>query len=110
MVSREISIIVNWVLDNICPPFLRDCKWFIYPLIFLAYGSKTRLLFEFKEKMPFMDEVEIAEYYRQTANVPIASRPVDANKKSIEYIVKNICCTGGGGVVFSMLPVVEGIF
>jgi hypothetical protein len=96
MVSREISILINWFLDNICPPILRDCKGFIYPLVFLAYGKEAKLLFEFKEKMPFMNEAEIAEYYRRTAQVPIAGRPVDANRKTIEYIVQNIYRAGGG--------------
>jgi hypothetical protein len=106
MVSREVSIIVNWFLDNICPPVLRDCKWFIYPLIYLAYGKEAKLLFEFKERMPFMNESEIAECYRCIENVPIANRPVDANKRTIEYILSNVygMSIGGGGGGYLMPP------
>jgi hypothetical protein len=99
MVSREFSITVNWILDNICPPILRDRKWFMYPLVFLAYGRAAKLLFEFKEKMPFMNEAEIAECYRRIENAPIARRPVDANKKTLKYILQpsTFDCLGGGG-------------
>jgi ubiquinone/menaquinone biosynthesis C-methylase UbiE len=90
MVNREFSIAVNWFLDNICPPVLRDCRWFMFPIIYAAYGSKAGLIMDFKEKMTFLSSKEMAEYYDLIKDVPIARRPVDANKLSIKYILDNL--------------------
>jgi SAM-dependent methyltransferase len=102
LLDRNITIVINYFLDNICPLFLRDCKWFMYPIIKLAYGKETKAIMGFKEKFPFLENSEIELYYRNIANVPInASRMTDLNKQCLNWIVKNalpadVC---GGGVI-----------
>ncbi|MDR2793237.1 MAG: class I SAM-dependent methyltransferase [Treponema sp.] len=90
MVSREFSIFVNWILDNLIPPVLRDCKWFMKPVTTMAYGREAETIMGFKEAMPFLSEEEIADYYKRTVNAPIARRPIDANKRSVKYILNCI--------------------
>ncbi|GMO38292.1 MAG: hypothetical protein Ta2B_17990 [Termitinemataceae bacterium] len=80
LLDRNITLIANWFLDNICPPFLRDCKYFMYPIMYLAYGHETKLLLDFKDRFPFMNDDELSEYYRRIVNVPINSkRKTDLN-------------------------------
>lgn len=30
-ISRNFTCIINWILDNLCPPILRDCYPLMYP-------------------------------------------------------------------------------
>jgi len=86
---RNFTGIINYFLDNICPPFLRDCKYFIYPLMRLAYGREAKLLLEFKEKFPFMSDSEYAECYRRILNIPLhVKRKTDLNDACVEYILR----------------------
>jgi len=88
--DRKVTLLINYFLDNICPPILRDCKYFMYPIMRLAYGRKAKLLLEFKEKFPFMSDSELADYYRQIINVPINTRrKTDVNKTCLDWIVKS---------------------
>lgn len=86
---RNFTNMIHYFLDNICPPILRDCKCFIYPLMRLAYGREAKRLLDFKEKFPFMSDSEIAEYYKSIVNVPInRKRKTDLNDACVEYILK----------------------
>jgi ubiquinone/menaquinone biosynthesis C-methylase UbiE len=58
LLDRNITLFANFVLDNILPPILRDCKYIMYPIMRLAYGRETKLLLKFKEKFPFMNNAE----------------------------------------------------
>ena len=71
LLDRNITLVVNYFLDNIIPPILRDCKYFMYPIMWIAYKREAKLLLEFKEKFPFMSNTEFAEYYRRIIHVPI---------------------------------------
>ena len=88
--NRKTMIIVNYFLNNICPPFLRDCKYFMYPVIRFAFGRQTKLFLDFKEKFPFMDDSELAEYYRRIADAPIVAKSKTfLNKACLDWIVKS---------------------
>lgn len=94
MVSREISSWVNWILDNIVPPVIRDKKWFMAPITWLAFGSKYKLIMHFKEKLPYLAESEIEDVYKQLdENSGITARTTDLNKKSISFILENLAGT-----------------
>jgi hypothetical protein len=109
--DRNITIIANYFLDHLCPPILRDCKWFMYPIMSLAYGKETRILLDFKEKFPFMSEDEIAQCYQRIISVPInAKRKTDINKQCLRWIINSIAAlTSGGGAAFSIQPAAGGI-
>ena len=91
LLDRNITLLAHFVLDNILPPILRDCKQIMYPIMRLAYGRETKLLLEFKEKFPFMKDAELAEYYNCIVNVPVnIRRETDLNKTCLNWIIKSI--------------------
>ncbi|GMO24029.1 MAG: hypothetical protein Ta2B_03350 [Termitinemataceae bacterium] len=63
MISREGSVLINYIIENLIPPIIRDCKWFMYPLIRAAYGKNAKHMIDFKQKSPFMRDDIIGSYY-----------------------------------------------
>jgi ubiquinone/menaquinone biosynthesis C-methylase UbiE len=91
LLNRNITLLVNFVLDNLLPPIFRDCKYIMYPLMNIAYGREAKLLLEFKEKFPFMNDAELTEYYHRIVNVPVNTRrETDLNRTCLNWIIKNI--------------------
>ena len=39
--NRNITSRINWILDNLVPPALRDTKWFMYILMYPLFKKKT---------------------------------------------------------------------
>ena len=96
LLDRNITLIANYFLDNLIPPVLRDCKLFMYPIMRLAYGRETKLLLGFKEKFPFMNDKELADYYQRILKVPVnTGRKTDLNKTCLDWIVENISTMTG---------------
>ena len=87
--SRNFTNIFNWILDNLIPPFIRDSKFFIYPLFWLVFKNKATFFMEFKEKMFFLTKAQIIEYYKNLSDVHI-DRKTDLNKESVNFIMNNI--------------------
>lgn len=90
ILNRNITSIVNWCLDNICPPILREFKPFMSIVIWFAYGKYTKRVMQFKDQFAFMSEEEIASYYNMIKEAPINNRLTDLNRQSLTYILENI--------------------
>ena len=91
MLNRDVTIKINWILENILPPIMRDSKWLMYFVVWFAYGKKTKLIMDFKEKYPHMTNEEINEYYSVILQTPINSgRATDLNNRCIHFICENI--------------------
>jgi len=88
-ISRKLSNVIRFVLDELIPPFIRDSKWFMLLPFKVLFGSKSNYFFEFKEKLHQMNTEDIAEIYRQTEDVHLA-RKTDLNNKCIDSILNNI--------------------
>lgn len=59
---------INWVLNQALPPFVRDARWFLWPLMRLAFGAeKAQLFMTFRSEMAALSDEKIAGYYRRTA-------------------------------------------
>ncbi|GEM_PF-4116978 len=56
--SRRTSLIINYVINDIFPPFLRDSKWFMLPLMKLAFKEGYKIFIDFREKAMTMSEEE----------------------------------------------------
>jgi ubiquinone/menaquinone biosynthesis C-methylase UbiE len=95
LLDREVTTVAHWVLDNIVPPFIRDRFWFMYPFVWIAHGKSTKVVMEFKKEVPFLSDEEIATYYDPIKDKGV-KRPTDLNKKSLNYIVKNLFKDGEG--------------
>lgn len=88
--SRDITYIVNWILDNICPPILRDCYPLMYPIYRCVYGKYTRDLLKYKDNYPQITDKEYSRYYEMASKTALSSRPTDLNKKSLEFVLRNV--------------------
>ena len=120
MLGRDITFIANYILDNWVPPILRDCKWFMRPIIRIAYGSCTDAVMAFKDKFPFMDESELSAYYELIKDSPINRRESDLNKKCLNYLLENVLgcnassvldvACGGGGLLKKIKEKYPGIY
>ena len=99
--SKNITSVINWALDNAVPPILRDCKFFMLPLMRAAYGKQTKILLDFKERFPFMSDEELARCYREIVNVPVNTRKSDLNTKSLNWILNNVIPDGVRGQAVS---------
>lgn len=87
--SRNTTVIIHWFLDNLTPPFLRDSKWFMYPLLYFAFGKKTKHYLLFKEKAPYLSEKEFARYYKELAST-FVERKTDLNEECVTEILSNL--------------------
>ena len=89
MLTRNITNKINWILDNVVPPILRDSKWFMKLLFYPLFKDKSVFFLEFKEKLPQITATELQKYYRILQDVHI-DRNTDLSNSSIEYIINNI--------------------
>ncbi len=96
--SRDITRVIHFILDELCPPILRD-RWAPMSLIYrVALGKEpTRLLYDFKEKAQHMTDAEYARCYAITAQV--VERPTDLDRAGLEFILDKTQSGGGGGGV-----------
>ena len=60
--SRNITTVINWILDNLCPPILRDCYPLMFPIYYAAYGKSAAKLLKYKDHYPTLSEEEYAAY------------------------------------------------
>ena len=86
MTSRDFTSIINFILDNICPPILRDCYPLMFPIYYLAYGKQTARLLKYKDRYPFLSEAEYAEYYACAATTRLSARPTDLNEAGLRFV------------------------
>ncbi|TYQ16228.1 UNVERIFIED_CONTAM: Methylase involved in ubiquinone/menaquinone biosynthesis [Acetivibrio alkalicellulosi] len=87
--SRNTTNIINWCLDNLLPPFIRDNKIIMGFLMRIIIGKKYNYYMEFKENLANLSEEEIHNYYNILQDTFI-SRETDLNKQTIEFILKNV--------------------
>lgn len=98
--SRNVTSMINFILDNLCPPLLRDCYPLMYPIYRLAYGEQTAQLLHYKDHYPFLTEQGYAEYYNVAAKTPLAARPTDLDRAGFRFILSHVegtCLDAGCG-------------
>lgn len=99
-ISRDITSVINYILDNICPPILRDCYPLMYPIYWVAGGKYTAKLLKYKDKYPFLTEEEYNEYYECASKTRFTERPTDLNKSGLRFILSHAdgaCLDAGCG-------------
>lgn len=87
--NRSLTNKINWCLDHLLIPGLRDNKAFMSLLFRVALGPKYRYYMEFKDKVPVMSEAEINHYYELLADT-FMKRETDNNSQCVEYLC-NAC-------------------
>ena len=84
-VSRNITLIIHFILDQLVPPIIRDNRFFMAVIMRLSLGQGSKWLMEFKQKFPNMTDADIEEYYRKSAAAHI-ERETDLNTQCIARI------------------------
>jgi SAM-dependent methyltransferase len=84
--GRNITNKINWVLDNVVPPVLRDSRLFMGLGFYALFGGKAKYFLEFKEKAPLLTREEYEEYYAILSDKHI-KRETDLNKKCLQRIL-----------------------
>ncbi|MCB4799702.1 class I SAM-dependent methyltransferase [Neotamlana laminarinivorans] len=87
--SRDFTNKINWILDNLLPPFVRDSRFIMSPLFLLLFGKKGKLFLNFKENAWEFNSTEMANYYKELASVHI-KRETDLNLSCEKYILNKI--------------------
>lgn len=90
ILDRNLTSVVNWCLDHLCPPFLRDCRWFMHTIIWFAYGKYTPLVLDFKDKLPALSDRDLSTYYEAIQAAPINQRPTDLNRQSLAFVLEHL--------------------
>lgn len=85
--SPEFTTRINWILDNLLPPIIRD------PIVKLTikifFKSDANKYLSLKEQAYKMTDMDFQQLY-ETLNYDVLSRSTDLNKASIERILQNI--------------------
>lgn len=98
--SRDFTSVINWILDNLCPPILRDCYPLMFPIYWIACGKHTAELLRYKDKYPFLTGAEYAKYYDDASKARLANRPTNLNRAGLQFILENAsgtCLDAGSG-------------
>lgn len=88
-ISRDITSKIVYLLDNWLPPALRDCYPLMYPIYRLASGKNTAMVMKYREHYPFLSDEEYSAYYALTSQDPLAQRPTDLNRHSIQFVLSH---------------------
>lgn len=86
--SRDITIKIKFVLDELLPPIIRDSDWFMELPLKLILGNKSNVFKTFKDNAPFMTQKQFSDVYEEIN--AIEARDTDLNNACIEEILKNI--------------------
>ena len=88
-ISREANIAINWILNQLVPPIMRDSKIIFYPLFRFMFGEKANLFWDFHKNVYKITDKEFAELNVNVQSV-IIDRPTDLNQACIERIKQEV--------------------
>lgn len=99
-ISREVNLAINFVLNEILPPFLRD-SILLKPAFKIFFGKKYHLFWNFRRDVYKMNDAEFARLNADICDV-IIERETDLNQKCVDQILseiksKNVLEVGCGG-------------
>ena len=88
-ISRNLSVKINRLLDQLIPPLLRDQKFIVKPVYRLILKDKVEFFLNFKENAFAMSEKEFIETNRSVSAVLI-ERKTDLNDQCFDEIMNHI--------------------
>ena len=89
MLSRAITSPINWVLDNLMPPALRDSRVIMGPLFWILFGRRSHEFTTFKAAAPFLSAAEFRDWYSRTADLHIR-RESDLTPGVLEHLLARL--------------------
>lgn len=88
-ISREANLALNWILNELVPPFIRDCKWFGWLMTRVLYKDKAHIYMTFHERIYDMTDAEFQQAYRDIQSTAL-ERETDLNQASTDRILQSI--------------------
>jgi len=93
--NRSLTNTIREVMDNYLPGFIRDNKFFLYPVFYYWYkGKNVSYYMNFKEFAKNISEKEFTEAYRNL-DCRANDRETDLNSGCIEYMLENMSKEAG---------------
>ncbi len=89
-VSREFSLKVQFVLDQLLPPILRDSKWFMYIPMKVLFREVVEDFLHFKNTVFSMSDSQFSDLYARTKKYQEIQGESDLNEPCIDEIIKNL--------------------
>lgn len=87
--KRDITVIINYILDNLLPPFIRDSE-FLNKIIFKKIlGNKYEIFISFKKNIRNLTDNDLLEIYKFTRDSHL-NRKTDLNSRCVKKILKQI--------------------
>ena len=87
--KRETSIVINFVLNEILPPIIRDSRIVMWIAMKLAFGSKSSIFFHFRDNICSMTDADYIKAYAETEACDLI-RGSDLNQKCKDAIVEKV--------------------
>jgi len=87
--SRNVTLAIQFLLDECLPPILRDARWFMWPPFRILLGKKAEIVFNFKENALMMDAAEFRAVYESIEPIQM-DRETDLNTRCLERIIGDV--------------------
>ena len=84
-ISREFNVALNWVLNELIPPLIRDQRLFGWLLAKFLYGEKAPVYMNFHANVYDMDE-EMFRHAYEDIQATALNRQTDLNRKCVAAI------------------------
>jgi SAM-dependent methyltransferase len=88
--NRKLERVIKFLLDECCPPLLRDRKFFMWLPFRVAFGDKAPLFMDFKEKISGNPRGFLQEMYEKTGSVSIQEEGTDLSDSMMELVRSGI--------------------
>ena len=89
-VPRKFSVAVQYILDEIVPPILRDSKWFMYLPMRVVLKDAAPDFMEFKNEVFGYSSKQFGSLYDRTGHVQELQGETDLNKPCTDEILRTI--------------------
>jgi ubiquinone/menaquinone biosynthesis C-methylase UbiE len=89
-VSRGLSLAVQWVLDQLLPPFLRDSRLVMWLPLRLVLGRHAATFERFKDEAFTMSATEFADVYRSISDVSVLQGDTDLNDGCLAALLADV--------------------
>lgn len=88
--TRNISNIIRFMMDEFIPPIIRDSYWFMYPFFYVgSRGNNVSQIMNFKSLVHNFSEEEYIRFYSQLNSVS-RRRKTDISNSNLNFLLKNI--------------------
>lgn len=90
--SRDFTSLINFWVDQLIPPIIRDFQLLNFLPFKLLFKNHTNVVMDFKTNVSEMDDKEFSEIYRSINDILVV-RDTDLNKDCLDKIKSNILGT-----------------